>query len=141
MKRGTKAFGLFGLTLTVLLMLNSKYVKSKTGKQSSEEKFSKPQLTSTETNSDPDNMGIDSVDLENITGIHVITITYFTNGAPEAPTLNLGGTNPWLAKAILENAVDSLDQILPENNIVYDGEMVYEPYEWYEEDDISGDEE
>lgn len=140
MKRGTKAFGLFGLTLTVLLMLNSKYAKSKTGKQSSEEKFSKPQLTSTETNSDPDNMGIDSVDLENITGIHVITITYFTNGAPEAPTLNLGGTNPWLAKAILENAVDSLDQILPENNIVYDGEMVYEPYEW-DEEDASGDEE
>lgn len=85
-------------------------------------------------------MGIDSVDLENITGIHVITITYFTNGALEAPTLNLGGTNPWLAKAILENAVDSLDQILPENNIVYDGEMVYEPYEW-DEEDASGDEE
>lgn len=61
----------------------------------------------------------------------MITITYHSdNEDMKIPLVNLGGTNPWIARSILAIAVNTLDYVIPSPTIVYDSDILYS-----EEDD------
>lgn len=65
------------------------------------------------------------VDLEEALGVNVITLTYWDN--EPFPRLNLGGTSPLAAKALLQEAIAALDMVIPPVSVEYNNEMILQP--------------
>lgn len=63
------------------------------------------------------------LDDNNLTGIHVITISYNDTG-PTVPTIDLGDCSPWTAIALLKAAMDSLEIMIPPVNVRYKNEDI-----------------
>ena len=74
---------------------------------------------------DLEGVPIGTVEFEEVTGIHVITLTYWDN--EPFPRLNLGGTSPLAAKALLQEAIAALDMVIPPVSVEYNNEMILQP--------------
>ena len=87
--------------------------------------FSEPEEEPSELDEELDTDELAEVDLEEALGVHVITLTYWDN--EPFPRLNLGGTSPLAAKALLQEAIAALDMVIPPVSVEYNNEMILQP--------------
>lgn len=87
--------------------------------------FSEPEEEQSELDEELDADELAEVDLEEALGVHVITLTYWDN--EPFPRLNLGGTSPLAAKALLQEAIAALDMVIPPVSVEYNNEMILQP--------------
>jgi hypothetical protein len=87
--------------------------------------FSEPEEEPSELDEELDADELAEVDLEEALGVHVITLTYWDN--EPFPRLNLGGTSPLAAKALLQEAIAALDMVIPPVSVEYNNEMILQP--------------
>lgn len=87
--------------------------------------FSEPEEEPSELDEELDVDELAEVDLEEALGVHVITLTYWDN--EPFPRLNLGGTSPLAAKALLQEAIAALDMVIPPVSVEYNNEMILQP--------------
>ena len=87
--------------------------------------FSEPEEEQSELDEELDADELAEVDLEEALGVNVITLTYWDN--EPFPRLNLGGTSPLAAKALLQEAIAALDMVIPPVSVEYNNEMILQP--------------